>query len=51
MKPQHAFLEWDADCARYRDETLDAVRATSQEQVPFNVHNVGLFSDSLLRVY
>ncbi|KAF9011887.1 hypothetical protein BDQ17DRAFT_794534 [Cyathus striatus] len=28
---------WRADCERHHKETLDAVRQTAQEQVPFNV--------------
>lgn len=28
---------WRADCARHQEETIAAVRATSQEQVPYNV--------------
>ncbi|KAM6501107.1 hypothetical protein JOM56_004121 [Amanita muscaria] len=28
---------WRADCAKHQEETLNAVRQTAQEQVPFNV--------------
>lgn len=31
---------WRADSARQHEETLNAVRATAQEQVPFNVQGV-----------
>lgn len=28
---------WRADCARHQEETINAVKATAQEQVPYNV--------------
>jgi hypothetical protein len=31
---------WRADCARQHQETIDTVRSTAQEQVPFNVQGV-----------
>lgn len=30
---------WRADCARHQEETIAAVRATAETQVPFNVEN------------
>lgn len=31
---------WRADCARHQEETINAVKATAQEQVPYNVEGV-----------
>ncbi len=33
-------IDMRADCERRHEETLDAVRATAQEQVAFNVREV-----------
>lgn len=33
-------LDWRADSQRQHDETIEAVRSTAQEQVPFNVQGV-----------
>ena len=35
-------VAWREDCARQHQETLEAVRATAQEQVPFNVQGVSV---------
>jgi hypothetical protein len=37
-----ALSGWRADCARHHEETINAVRQTAQEQVPFNVQGVRL---------
>lgn len=31
---------WRADCAQHHRETIDSVRSTANEQVPFNVQGV-----------
>jgi hypothetical protein len=31
---------WRADCTRHQEETINAVKATAQEQVPYNVEGV-----------
>lgn len=41
-------IGWRADCARQHEDTINSVRQTAQEQVPFNVQGVSTFS-SLLR--
>jgi hypothetical protein len=35
-------LGWRVESARQHEETIEAVRATAQEQVPFNVQGVSL---------
>lgn len=32
--------DWRNDCERHHKDTLDAVKSTAQEQVPFNVKGV-----------
>jgi hypothetical protein len=34
---------WRADCERHHEETINSVRSTAQEQVPFNVQGVSTF--------
>lgn len=34
------FQDWRADSQRQHEETIEAVRSTAQEQVPFNVQGV-----------
>lgn len=34
------FLGWRADNTRQHEETINAVRATAHEQVPYNVQGV-----------
>lgn len=34
------FAGWRVDSARQHEETIEAVRSTAQEQVPFNVQGV-----------
>jgi len=34
--------DWRNDCERHHKETLEAVKSTAQEQVPFNVQGVSL---------
>ena len=33
---------WRADCARHHEETINAVKSTAQEQVPYNVEGVSI---------
>ena len=38
-------LAWRADCEQRKQETIEAVKATANEQVPYNVQGVsGLVS-------
>lgn len=36
----YSILAWRADSAQYHQETIDSVRSTANEQVPFNVQGV-----------
>lgn len=38
-----ASLGWKSDCERQQKEIIDTVKATAQEQVPFNVQGVSVF--------
>ena len=40
-------LDFRAESARQHQDTLNSVRATAQEQVPFNVRGVRIFSTLL----
>jgi hypothetical protein len=39
--------DWRNDCERHHRETIDAVKSTAQEQVPFNVQGVSATKDIL----
>ncbi|KAL6309465.1 hypothetical protein BKA93DRAFT_723737 [Sparassis latifolia] len=42
------FAGWRADCAHYHEMTMEAVRATAQERIPFNIQTyLDEFSKSL----
>lgn len=45
------FIDWLTECARHHQETVDAVRQTANEQVPFNVQGVRLHKFIVLRIY
>jgi hypothetical protein len=38
----HILKAWRAECERQNEATIDAIRATAQEQVPFNVQTVSI---------
>ena len=35
-----AIIAWRADCEQRKQETIDAVKATANEQIPYNVQGV-----------
>ena len=42
------FLAWRADCEWHKNETIEAVKATANEQIPYNVQGyLDEFSRSL----
>lgn len=43
--------DWRADSLRQHEETIEAVRSTAQEQVPFNVQGVRLLPPQLVAYF
>ena len=40
---------WRADCERHHEETINSVRSTAQEQVPFNVQGASIILSCSVR--
>ena len=38
-----AIIAWRADCEQRKQETIDAVKATANDQIPYNVQGVGYY--------
>ncbi len=45
---EYPILAWRADCEQRKQETIDAVKATANEQVPYNVQGVRIITASSL---